>query len=126
MLYPRANAFGSTTRSGDWTACPSINNGALPLVYRSSAYFTGRFGQQRNKSEHRRRGDQERKWPTDSLDSTKNVISSLFEWNFPKPELSPIIQNAVRSKGGNHFDQYEEGQLELEQASLDKPIESDK
>ncbi|MBN3323499.1 GPTC8 protein, partial [Atractosteus spatula] len=26
---------------------------------------------------------------------------------------------------GNHFDQYEEGQLELEQASLDKPIESD-
>ncbi|TKS92176.1 G patch domain-containing protein 8 [Collichthys lucidus] len=27
--------------------------------------------------------------------------------------------------GGNHFDQYEEGQLELEQASLDKPIESD-
>ncbi len=25
---------------------------------------------------------------------------------------------------GNHFDQYEEGQLELEQASLDKPIES--
>ncbi|KAG7243552.1 hypothetical protein INR49_011108 [Caranx melampygus] len=26
--------------------------------------------------------------------------------------------------GGNHFDQYEEGQLELEQASLDKPIES--
>ncbi|KAF1379733.1 hypothetical protein EPR50_G00159830 [Perca flavescens] len=28
-------------------------------------------------------------------------------------------------KGGNHFDQYEEGQLELEQASLDKPIESD-
>ncbi|KAJ8364635.1 hypothetical protein SKAU_G00134660 [Synaphobranchus kaupii] len=28
-------------------------------------------------------------------------------------------------QGGNHFDQYEEGQLELEQASLDKPIESD-
>ncbi|KAK5884592.1 hypothetical protein CesoFtcFv8_018395 [Champsocephalus esox] len=28
-------------------------------------------------------------------------------------------------KGGNHFDQYEEGHLELEQASLDKPIESD-
>lgn len=28
------------------------------------------------------------------------------------------------SQGGNHFDQYEEGQLELEQASLDKPIES--
>ncbi|KAL6102548.1 gpatch8 [Pungitius sinensis] len=28
-------------------------------------------------------------------------------------------------KGGNHFDHYEEGQLELEQASLDKPIESD-
>lgn len=27
-------------------------------------------------------------------------------------------------QGGNHFDQYEEGQLELEQASLDKPIES--
>lgn len=27
------------------------------------------------------------------------------------------------SQGGNHFDQYEEGQLELEQASLDKPIE---
>ncbi|KAI3359576.1 hypothetical protein L3Q82_013973 [Scortum barcoo] len=29
------------------------------------------------------------------------------------------------TQGGNHFDQYEEGQLELEQASLDKPIESD-
>lgn len=28
------------------------------------------------------------------------------------------------SQGGNHFDHYEEGQLELEQASLDKPIES--
>ncbi|RXM37235.1 G patch domain-containing protein 8 [Acipenser ruthenus] len=28
-------------------------------------------------------------------------------------------------ESGNHFDQYEEGQLELEQASLDKPIESD-
>ncbi|XP_060758036.1 G patch domain-containing protein 8 isoform X2 [Neoarius graeffei] len=28
-------------------------------------------------------------------------------------------------QGGNHFDQYDEGQLELEQASLDKPIESD-
>lgn len=28
------------------------------------------------------------------------------------------------TQGGNHFDQYEEGQLELEQASLDKPIES--
>lgn len=28
------------------------------------------------------------------------------------------------AQGGNHFDQYEEGQLELEQASLDKPIES--
>ncbi|KAJ8251790.1 hypothetical protein GJAV_G00225470 [Gymnothorax javanicus] len=28
-------------------------------------------------------------------------------------------------QGGNHFDQYEEGVLELEQASLDKPIESD-
>ncbi|XP_018620087.2 G patch domain-containing protein 8-like isoform X1 [Scleropages formosus] len=28
-------------------------------------------------------------------------------------------------QGGNHFDQYEDGQLELEQASLDKPIESD-
>ncbi|XP_041943361.1 G patch domain-containing protein 8 isoform X1 [Alosa sapidissima] len=28
-------------------------------------------------------------------------------------------------QGGNHFDHYEEGQLELEQASLDKPIESD-
>lgn len=27
-------------------------------------------------------------------------------------------------QGGNHFDQYEEGQLEVEQASLDKPIES--
>nr|XP_030704838.1 G patch domain-containing protein 8 isoform X1 [Globicephala melas] len=26
---------------------------------------------------------------------------------------------------GNHFDQYEEGHLEIEQASLDKPIESD-
>lgn len=26
-------------------------------------------------------------------------------------------------QAGNHFDQYEEGQLELEQASLDKPIE---
>ncbi|KAL2295152.1 hypothetical protein Nmel_018306 [Mimus melanotis] len=25
---------------------------------------------------------------------------------------------------GNHFDQYEEGHLEIEQASLDKPIES--
>ncbi|KAK2829639.1 hypothetical protein Q7C36_017629 [Tachysurus vachellii] len=28
-------------------------------------------------------------------------------------------------QGGNHFDQYDEGQLELEQASLDKPIEPD-
>ncbi|KAL4660531.1 G patch domain-containing protein 8-like isoform X1 [Arapaima gigas] len=28
-------------------------------------------------------------------------------------------------QGGNHFDQYDDGQLELEQASLDKPIESD-
>ena len=28
------------------------------------------------------------------------------------------------TQGGNHFDQYEEGHLELEQASLDKPIES--
>ncbi|TWW70194.1 G patch domain-containing protein 8 [Takifugu flavidus] len=28
-------------------------------------------------------------------------------------------------QAGNHFDQYEEGQLELEQASLDKPIEPD-
>ncbi|KAK1798394.1 hypothetical protein P4O66_007853, partial [Electrophorus voltai] len=28
-------------------------------------------------------------------------------------------------QGGNHFDQYEEGQLDFEQASLDKPIESD-
>ncbi|XP_019731290.1 G patch domain-containing protein 8 isoform X1 [Hippocampus comes] len=28
-------------------------------------------------------------------------------------------------QGGNHFDQYEDGQVELEQASLDKPIESD-
>lgn len=27
-------------------------------------------------------------------------------------------------QGGNHFDQFEEGQLEVEQASLDKPIES--
>ncbi|KAI5097160.1 G patch domain-containing protein 8 [Silurus meridionalis] len=27
--------------------------------------------------------------------------------------------------GGNHFDRYDEGQLELEQASLDKPIEPD-
>lgn len=27
-------------------------------------------------------------------------------------------------QGGNHFDQFEEGQLDLEQASLDKPIES--
>lgn len=27
-------------------------------------------------------------------------------------------------QGGNHFDQYEDGQVELEQASLDKPIES--
>lgn len=27
------------------------------------------------------------------------------------------------TQAGNHFDQYEEGQLELEQASLDKPIE---
>ncbi|XDV12829.1 hypothetical protein PO909_001398 [Leuciscus waleckii] len=62
-------------RLDDWTASTSINNGALPLVYRSSAYFTGRFNQQRNKSQRRRRGEQERKWPTDSLDSTKNVIS---------------------------------------------------
>uniref|UniRef100_A0A3B3RQ79 G-patch domain containing 8 n=1 Tax=Paramormyrops kingsleyae TaxID=1676925 RepID=A0A3B3RQ79_9TELE len=29
------------------------------------------------------------------------------------------------NNGGNHFDQYDDGQLELEQASLDKPIESD-
>ncbi|TNM96927.1 hypothetical protein fugu_015083 [Takifugu bimaculatus] len=29
------------------------------------------------------------------------------------------------TQAGNHFDQYEEGQLELEQASLDKPIEPD-
>ncbi|XP_061906034.1 G patch domain-containing protein 8 [Entelurus aequoreus] len=28
-------------------------------------------------------------------------------------------------QGGNHFDQYEEGQVDVEQASLDKPIESD-
>ncbi|XP_068434280.1 G patch domain-containing protein 8 isoform X1 [Clinocottus analis] len=28
-------------------------------------------------------------------------------------------------QGGNHFDHYEEGHLDLEQASLDKPIESD-
>ncbi|XP_061159300.1 G patch domain-containing protein 8 isoform X1 [Syngnathus typhle] len=28
-------------------------------------------------------------------------------------------------QGANHFDQYEDGQVELEQASLDKPIESD-
>lgn len=27
------------------------------------------------------------------------------------------------AQGGNHFDQYEDGQVELEQASLDKPIE---
>ncbi|KAK1158997.1 G patch domain-containing protein 8-like isoform X1 [Acipenser oxyrinchus oxyrinchus] len=33
--------------------------------------------------------------------------------------------NEDRDFQGNHFDQYEEGQLELEQASLDKPIESD-
>lgn len=30
----------------------------------------------------------------------------------------------ISIQGGNHFDHYEEGQLELEQASLDKPIES--
>lgn len=30
----------------------------------------------------------------------------------------------VLSFQGNHFDQYEEGHLEIEQASLDKPIES--
>nr|XP_061837904.1 G patch domain-containing protein 8-like isoform X1 [Nerophis lumbriciformis] len=28
-------------------------------------------------------------------------------------------------QGGNHFDQYEDGQVDVEQASLDKPIESD-
>ncbi|XP_061761359.1 G patch domain-containing protein 8 [Nerophis ophidion] len=28
-------------------------------------------------------------------------------------------------QAGNHFDQYEEGQVDVEQASLDKPIESD-
>ncbi|KAK3520559.1 hypothetical protein QTP70_026494 [Hemibagrus guttatus] len=31
----------------------------------------------------------------------------------------------INMQGGNHFDQYDEGQLELEQASLDKPIEPD-
>ncbi|XP_073901673.1 G patch domain-containing protein 8 isoform X3 [Castor canadensis] len=33
--------------------------------------------------------------------------------------------NEDRDFQGNHFDQYEEGHLEIEQASLDKPIESD-
>ncbi|XP_078281041.1 G patch domain-containing protein 8 isoform X2 [Rhinoraja longicauda] len=33
--------------------------------------------------------------------------------------------NEERDFQGNHFDQYEEGHLEIEQASLDKPIESD-
>ncbi|XP_054987768.1 G patch domain-containing protein 8 isoform X1 [Sorex araneus] len=33
--------------------------------------------------------------------------------------------NEYRDFQGNHFDQYEEGHLEIEQASLDKPIESD-
>uniref|UniRef100_A0A8D1XUY6 Uncharacterized protein n=1 Tax=Sus scrofa TaxID=9823 RepID=A0A8D1XUY6_PIG len=32
--------------------------------------------------------------------------------------------NEDRDFQGNHFDQYEEGHLEIEQASLDKPIES--
>ncbi|KAM9296892.1 G patch domain-containing protein 8 [Gastrophryne carolinensis] len=33
--------------------------------------------------------------------------------------------NEDRDFQGNHFDQYEDGHLEIEQASLDKPIESD-
>uniref|UniRef100_A0A9L0J3K8 Uncharacterized protein n=1 Tax=Equus asinus TaxID=9793 RepID=A0A9L0J3K8_EQUAS len=33
--------------------------------------------------------------------------------------------NEDRDFQGNHFDQYEEGHLEIEQASLDKPIESE-
>ncbi|KAG8446926.1 hypothetical protein GDO86_014396 [Hymenochirus boettgeri] len=32
--------------------------------------------------------------------------------------------NEDRDFQGNHFDQYEDGHLEIEQASLDKPIES--
>ncbi|XP_062936762.1 G patch domain-containing protein 8-like isoform X2 [Cynocephalus volans] len=32
--------------------------------------------------------------------------------------------NEDRDFQGNHFDQFEEGHLEIEQASLDKPIES--
>ncbi|OPJ78888.1 hypothetical protein AV530_000475 [Patagioenas fasciata monilis] len=40
----------------------------------------------------------------------------------PRPGAVPAAAGPQR---GNHFDQYEEGHLEIEQASLDKPIESD-
>lgn len=38
-------------------------------------------------------------------------------------QLLSLTCKMYDAQAGNHFDQYEEGQLELEQASLDKPIE---
>ncbi|XP_008561920.1 PREDICTED: uncharacterized protein LOC103582006 isoform X3 [Galeopterus variegatus] len=35
-----------------------------------------------------------------------------------------VFLNSLKIWEGNHFDQFEEGHLEIEQASLDKPIES--
>ncbi|XP_008561918.1 PREDICTED: uncharacterized protein LOC103582006 isoform X1 [Galeopterus variegatus] len=37
-----------------------------------------------------------------------------------------VFLNSLKIWEGNHFDQFEEGHLEIEQASLDKPIESNR
>lgn len=47
----------------------------------------------------------------------------LFSYIYRDRHFSHIACFFVCFQGGNHFDQYDEGQLELEQASLDKPIE---
>ncbi|TKC44466.1 hypothetical protein EI555_013966, partial [Monodon monoceros] len=49
-------------------------------------------------------------------------VACNFQWAIPSRQVSDGMGG---DGNGNHFDQYEEGHLEIEQASLDKPIESD-
>lgn len=59
----------------------------------------------------------EKEWKVKNNPYFDWIISNFGIYHFWKITVVLFFQ-------GNHFDQYEEGHLEIEQASLDKPIES--